>query len=243
MPARGSRGNAARRVARHPPGGGSSLPSFEVDIAAHRIPGEKAENDRRTQDHGQCLHENPPLFQRVDRRRISVNLSRDTFNGVAASEREQRSHPLSDGPGRFRRCASPRNTAAAGKSWRMVMCLRMPALGIAKPRYLCHATPQRMGGSPGGAAQPVGCGPSRASRGVTMRSRFSLLSLATFVLAAGLVTLVSSGCSKSDSEKTGAKKAAAPSKLTIGVSLLTRTHPFYQELESRIAGGRRRERL
>ena len=70
-----------------------------------------------------------------------------------------------------------------------------------------------------------------------MRSRFSLFSLATFILAVGLVMLVSSGCSKSDSEKIGAEKAAAPSKLTIGVSLLTRTHPFYQELERGLLEG------
>ena len=65
-----------------------------------------------------------------------------------------------------------------------------------------------------------------------MRIRFSLPFLASFILAAGLVALVSSGCSKSDSEKADTEKHAAPSGLTIGVSLLTRTHPFYQDLEA-----------
>jgi ribose transport system substrate-binding protein len=65
-----------------------------------------------------------------------------------------------------------------------------------------------------------------------MHNRFTLFSLATFILAAGLLALVSFGCSRSSSEKAGAEKGAAHSKLTIGVSLLTRTHPFYQELEA-----------
>ena len=65
-----------------------------------------------------------------------------------------------------------------------------------------------------------------------MRNRFTLFSLATFILAAGLLALVSFGCSRSSSEKAGAEKGVPPSKLTIGVSLLTRTHPFYQELEA-----------
>jgi ribose transport system substrate-binding protein len=65
-----------------------------------------------------------------------------------------------------------------------------------------------------------------------MRIRFSACFLAPFVLAAGLVVLAPFGCSRSGSEKAGAQKAAAPSQLTIGVSLLTRTHPFYQELEA-----------
>jgi ribose transport system substrate-binding protein len=65
-----------------------------------------------------------------------------------------------------------------------------------------------------------------------MRNRFSLLPLAPVILAAGLIALVSFGCSKSDSEKADAEKGASSSTLTIGVSLLTRTHPFYQELEA-----------
>lgn len=63
-----------------------------------------------------------------------------------------------------------------------------------------------------------------------MRSRFSLLGITTIFVVILLVSFISFGCSKSDTAKTDAAKA--PAKLTIGVSLLTRTHPFYQELEA-----------
>jgi ribose transport system substrate-binding protein len=47
------------------------------------------------------------------------------------------------------------------------------------------------------------------------------------------LALLFSGCSKSGSEKAESKmKSESPAKVTIGVSLLTRTHPFYQDLEA-----------
>lgn len=54
----------------------------------------------------------------------------------------------------------------------------------------------------------------------------------TWLLAAAAAALFLYGCSKSDSNRDEAANAPAPAKLTIGVSLLTRTHPFYQELEA-----------
>lgn len=65
-----------------------------------------------------------------------------------------------------------------------------------------------------------------------MNRRSSLNSLATFFLTAGLLPLISLGCSRSDSNQAEVEKASPPSKMVIGVSLLTRTHPFYQELEA-----------
>lgn len=64
-----------------------------------------------------------------------------------------------------------------------------------------------------------------------MRSRFSSFSFASLFLAS-LFLLNFIGCSKSESDNTPADQSAAPAKLTIGVSLLTRTHPFYQDLEA-----------
>ncbi len=47
------------------------------------------------------------------------------------------------------------------------------------------------------------------------------------------LTLLLSGCGKSGSEKNQSEmKSESPAKVTIGVSLLTRTHPFYQDLEA-----------
>ncbi len=40
------------------------------------------------------------------------------------------------------------------------------------------------------------------------------------------------GCQKKEGDKTSAKAPANKPKLVIGVSLLTRTHPFYQDLEA-----------
>jgi ribose transport system substrate-binding protein len=50
------------------------------------------------------------------------------------------------------------------------------------------------------------------------------------------LALVGTGCGgeKTDTGKSEAAVAAAP--LTVGVTLLTRTHPFYQELEAGLAG-------
>jgi ribose transport system substrate-binding protein len=64
-----------------------------------------------------------------------------------------------------------------------------------------------------------------------MRSRFSFLFITTMIAVIALAMFISFGCSKSDTAKTDAAKVA-PTKLIIGVSLLTRTHPFYQELEA-----------
>lgn len=65
-----------------------------------------------------------------------------------------------------------------------------------------------------------------------MRTRFSPFTLAGIFLTSLLILISSFGCSKSDSDKSGSDQTAAPAKLTIGVSLLTRTHPFYQDLEA-----------
>ncbi|SYZ72063.1 Periplasmic sugar binding protein of ABC transport system [Candidatus Zixiibacteriota bacterium] len=40
------------------------------------------------------------------------------------------------------------------------------------------------------------------------------------------------GCGKSEKEAQAVNEKKAPAKMTIGVSLLTRTHPFYQDLEA-----------
>lgn len=64
-----------------------------------------------------------------------------------------------------------------------------------------------------------------------MRSRCSSFALTGFLLLSCAFLLSSLGCSKSDTGQP-ADKTVAPVKLTIGVSLLTRTHPFYQELEA-----------
>lgn len=52
------------------------------------------------------------------------------------------------------------------------------------------------------------------------------VSVLAVVLACGV-----GGCGKND-KQSDAEKVGASSKLTIGVSLLTRTHPFYQDLEA-----------
>jgi ribose transport system substrate-binding protein len=53
-------------------------------------------------------------------------------------------------------------------------------------------------------------------------------SISSIVLAAMLLA----GCHKSETDNASAKVTTKQPKLTIGVSLLTRTHPFYQELEA-----------
>jgi ribose transport system substrate-binding protein len=53
------------------------------------------------------------------------------------------------------------------------------------------------------------------------------------IVAATLAVAVFAGCGKSEQEKQSAQtQTSQKAKLTIGVSLLTRTHPFYQDLEA-----------
>jgi ribose transport system substrate-binding protein len=55
----------------------------------------------------------------------------------------------------------------------------------------------------------------------------------TIIVAFMAAALLFSGCGKGDSERKNAgNEQATKPKLTIGVSLLTRTHPFYQDLEA-----------
>jgi ribose transport system substrate-binding protein len=57
--------------------------------------------------------------------------------------------------------------------------------------------------------------------------------LSTIIVTLMTMVLLLMGCGKGDSERKNAgNEQAAKAKLTIGVSLLTRTHPFYQDLES-----------
>ncbi|NMC44789.1 MAG: substrate-binding domain-containing protein [candidate division Zixibacteria bacterium] len=60
------------------------------------------------------------------------------------------------------------------------------------------------------------------------------LILLTITIVAAMVTIaIFAGCGQSEKEQQSAKaQAAQKTKLTIGVSLLTRTHPFYQDLEA-----------
>jgi ribose transport system substrate-binding protein len=57
------------------------------------------------------------------------------------------------------------------------------------------------------------------------------LYLGIMVVCAALLLLLGDGCGKQDKEQAGTT-AGQGEKLTIGVSLLTRTHPFYQDLEA-----------
>lgn len=62
---------------------------------------------------------------------------------------------------------------------------------------------------------------------------FGLVMVAILLFAVLLAVFVFVACSKSDQEKQSAQtQTAQKAKLTIGVSLLTRTHPFYQDLEA-----------
>jgi len=63
-------------------------------------------------------------------------------------------------------------------------------------------------------------------RGVTMFRK----SLITTVIISLAIFALDGGCGKS--EKDSAAKVDQTAKLTIGVSLLTRTHPFYQDLQA-----------
>jgi ribose transport system substrate-binding protein len=60
---------------------------------------------------------------------------------------------------------------------------------------------------------------------------FSYLRSTLYIAAALLLTLLS-GCGNSNKSDTSKAAPAATSGVKIGVSLLTRTHPFYQELEA-----------
>jgi len=51
-------------------------------------------------------------------------------------------------------------------------------------------------------------------------------------VASLVLLLLLTGCSKDDRKSGGKQADKQPAGLTIGVSLLTRTHPFYQELEA-----------
>lgn len=63
------------------------------------------------------------------------------------------------------------------------------------------------------------------------KTNYSNMALSAILLIAFALLLC--GCGKSGSEKSEAElKAEDQAKVTIGVSLLTRTHPFYQDLEA-----------
>jgi len=62
-----------------------------------------------------------------------------------------------------------------------------------------------------------------------MRKAGLLIAIGTMMAAVLLIN----GCDKNKSEsKNAIDKSQKTTKLTIGVSLLTRTHPFYQDLEA-----------
>ena len=67
--------------------------------------------------------------------------------------------------------------------------------------------------------------------GVTMHTYFSRQGCSS-VLSFLVIILLLAGCGQSDADKTQSEPGAESAKLTIGVSLLTRTHPFYQDLEA-----------
>ncbi|MBI5867478.1 MAG: substrate-binding domain-containing protein, partial [candidate division Zixibacteria bacterium] len=56
-------------------------------------------------------------------------------------------------------------------------------------------------------------------------------SIARLALAL-LIVLAASGCGKQTQEQAKSQNKTAAGKITVGVSLLTRTHPFYQDLEA-----------
>lgn len=60
---------------------------------------------------------------------------------------------------------------------------------------------------------------------------FSKTTSPAAIISTLLVLGLLAGCT-SDSDQANQKSSSTPAKLTIGVSLLTRTHPFYQELEA-----------
>ena len=51
------------------------------------------------------------------------------------------------------------------------------------------------------------------------------------ILAAGLLAVIAAGCGAREDSKQPSRDQAKVGKITVGVSLLTRTHPFYQDLE------------